>query len=110
MAKILHFVAPNGCCTHPQSAHHDETGRLLSGQEVLAHLTGPKSVYELSKGAESMAELVKMVTAIINAQLVLPPELGVRQPPNTVSATATPAITTADTRRIRKAVVMARRT
>lgn len=67
MAKILHFVAPNGCCTHPQSAHHDETGRLLSGQEVLAHLTGPKSVYELSKGAESMAELVKMVTAIITS-------------------------------------------
>lgn len=63
--KVIHFVAPNGCRITPHSAHVDEHGNRLSGQDVLARLSGPKSVYELTQGAESLPDLVKLITVVI---------------------------------------------
>lgn len=63
-AVILHFVAPNGCRI-TDFAPVDETGKQITGQEYLARLSKPQSVYRLTEGAEAFKDLITLVTHVI---------------------------------------------
>jgi uncharacterized protein YegL len=65
-AVIIHFIAPNGCrILNEDMAPIDEQGTRLTGQQTLTRMTGPDTVFELSEGAQSMHEMVAMVTHLV---------------------------------------------
>jgi len=66
VAKILHFVTPNGY-DPDQRTMTDEDGNKVNGQEALALLSGPDSVFTIDDGVESFMELVSLIEVLITS-------------------------------------------
>lgn len=61
IATIVHFVSPKGCV----AGKIEVNGRKMSGQELLAELSGVASVHEMGKELSTFEKLVKLITVVI---------------------------------------------
>lgn len=61
VATIIHFVSPKGCVADTI----DVGGRKMSGQQLLAELSGAASVREMGKEIDTFDTLVKLITVVI---------------------------------------------
>lgn len=66
-AAILHFVSPNGCSDAPDFKVRAHNGQEMTGQKVMAELSGAPSVFQLSSELGAFHALVEMVTQIISS-------------------------------------------
>lgn len=60
---MLHFVSPKGCVRDLINVN----GRQMSGQQLLAELTGPNTVYEMGREIGSFEQLIKLITVAITS-------------------------------------------
>lgn len=58
---MLHFVSPKGC----DRERIDVNGRMMTGQQLLAELTGKDTVFEMGREIGSFEVLVNLITAAI---------------------------------------------
>lgn len=60
---MLHFVSPKGCDRDRISVG----GRMMSGQQLLAELTGPDTVFEMGREIGSFEQLIRLITVAITS-------------------------------------------
>lgn len=61
IATLLHFVSPKGCVRDQINVN----GRMMSGQDLLAELTGKDTVFEMGREIGSFEQLVRLITVAI---------------------------------------------
>lgn len=60
---MLHFVSPKGC----DRERIDVNGRMMTGQQLLAELTGRDTVFEMGREIGSFEALVNMITVAMTS-------------------------------------------
>ncbi|HEX2842154.1 VWA domain-containing protein [Hyphomicrobium sp.] len=60
---MLHFVSPKGC----DRERIDINGRMMTGQQLLAELTGKDTVFEMGREIGSFETLIKLITVAITS-------------------------------------------
>jgi len=63
---IYHFVTPNGYRISQQDDVRDETGKQVTGEELLVRMFGRNHVMALQHGADSFGTLVRFITKTIS--------------------------------------------
>jgi len=62
---LLHFITPSAERIQKDNPFIDETGKQISGKEALIKMSGEKTVITLNRGAASLPDVVKLITAVI---------------------------------------------
>ena len=65
---LLHFITPSAERINKDNRFIDENGNDISGKEALIKLSGEKTVITLNRGASSLPDVIKLITAIISVK------------------------------------------
>jgi len=65
---ILHFLSPKSSSYDPDNPAADEHGNPISGQQMMSKLSGDETIITLTRGAESMKAMVRLITALITVK------------------------------------------
>lgn len=60
---LIHFLSPKGC----DRERIDVNGRMMTGQQLLAELSGVSTVFEMGREISSFENLIKLVTVAITS-------------------------------------------
>lgn len=94
---MLHFLSPKGC----DRDRIDVNGRMMSGQQLLAELTGPDTVFEMGREITSFEQLIRLITVAITSITKNYGALGAVEAMKTAIDTAAAALRTNNVTQIR---------